>query len=266
MGRDCVAYFKGRHIVLSQDDIIVHDGRTPTSLLDKRMRSWLFRELNYDHQEKSFLVPYHKKDEIWACFPNGAAGSDGLPNQALVWNYKDDKFSIRDLPDSPFISPGIISQFDGPANWDADTAAWDDKTTIWNENQIGSVSQDLMMCSASNLYEIDIGMTFDGVEYQSFVERLSMPLGSYSEVKTIRSVWPNIDGQTGTVIKIRIGGQMHFDDPIAWSSEGTYTIGTDDRFDSFATGRLISFRLLTETGGKWTLHGIGFESKATSRY
>lgn len=267
IGRDCVVYFKGRHAVFTQDDLIVHDGRTPQSIIDKKMRSWLFREIDPEHATKSFITPYHKKDELWFCFTNASAGANGLPNTALVWNYKDDKLSVRDIQDAPFIAHGVISQFDGVADWDSDTESWDSDTSVWNESQIGSVTQDLVMCSGSNLHQIDIGATFNGVDYESYVERLSIPLGdNYTEVKMLRSMWPYIEGPPGTVLNIRVGSQMHLDDPISWADDGVYTLGTDDRFNSFIKGRLISFKISSQTGAKWVLHGIGLEVKSAERY
>lgn len=267
LARNCVAYWKGRHAIFTQDDIMIHDGRTAQSIVDKRMRSYVFNSMDFENATKSFVVPYHKKDEIWYCFPNGESGTDGLPNIALVWNYKDDKHSLRDLQDTPFISPGIISQFNGVSEWDNDNEVWNDDASVWNENQIGSVAQDLIMCSGSYLQNIDIGATFDGTEFQSFVEKLSYPLSdNYTELKLVRKIRPYIDGTSGAVLKIRLGGQMNAADPIAWGTEGTFTIGIDIDFDCLIKGRLISMKISSETGTKWTLHRVEIQTKSGERY
>ena len=267
IGKNCIAQFKGKHVVFTQDDLIVHDGRTPQSIVDKRLRTWLFRELNSQHVMKSFVVPYHRCDEIWFCFPNASVGADGLPNQAVVWNYKDDKHSIRDLQDAPFIAPGVISQSNAVADWDSDADSWDSDTSIWNENQIGNVAHHLLMCSGGGLHQVDVGTTFNGADYRCYVERLSMPLSeNYSEIKLLKTLWLNIEGTPGLVLKIRVGGQMHRDDPVSWGMEKPFVVGTDDRFNSYIKGRFLSFIISSDTGEKWTLHGIGFESKTTGRY
>lgn len=271
IGRNCAAYFKGKHAVFTQDDLIVHDGRTARSIVDKRLRNFIFNSIHPSFMSQSFVVPYHKKDEIWFCFPSGAgsggASGSGVADTAVIWNYKDDKCSLRDLQDSPYIGVGVIDKTSAIVDWDTDTEPWDFDTSVWNEQLSGSVSQELLMCSGSYLHKIDDGTTFDGEDYPSVIERLSMPITEdYSRVKLIKSLRPHFTGSSGSVIKIRVGGQMNVDDPISWGQEQDFIVGVDDRFYTFVKGLYLSISISSDSGSKWALHTVGIEYSVEEVY
>lgn len=267
LAKNCVCQFHGKHLVLTQDDIIIHDGQTQQSIIDKRLRQWLFNSIDFTNASKSFVAPYHQKKEIWICFADGSAGSNGLPNQALIWNYQDNQFGFRDLPAAAFIQPGVVSQFEGVSDWDSDTQAWNEDETIWNQDLVGSTSENLVMASGSNLYQVDITDQFDGVDYSSYIERLSLPLSdNLSEMKLLRALWLNIEGSDGEILKIGVGIQQYPDDPVYWYPDYDFTIGSDDRVLTFAKGRFLSFHISSMSGSVFKINRIGFEVKPSGRY
>lgn len=105
--RDCVAAYPKGHCVVTQDDLIVHNGQIESgqSIVKKRMRKWLFSSIDPTNYKNSFVFSYPSKNEVWFCFPELGAEFATL---AVLWNYEDNSIGIRELPGMPFISVGPI--------------------------------------------------------------------------------------------------------------------------------------------------------------
>ncbi len=86
MNRNCIADIDGYHVVLTNNDIIIHNGNTAESVLDKVTRRWLFQNIDVNHPEKCFVFSNPYFNEAYICFPSiGASSCD----KAVVYNYKD---------------------------------------------------------------------------------------------------------------------------------------------------------------------------------
>ena len=129
LSQNCIAAFAGGHCVLTPSDLIVHNGTGPESIIDGRMRRWLFSKLDGANFRRSFLAHNPARSEVWVCFPE--AGQAAC-TKALIWNYKGNTFGIRDLPS---VTAGSFGTLDGSTldEWDADTDSWDDDTTSWDQ-------------------------------------------------------------------------------------------------------------------------------------
>ena len=62
-----------RHVVVTQDDIIVHNGNSVTSILSDRQRIALFDSLDRDAVDTCFMFLHKAKDEVWFCYPGLAS-------------------------------------------------------------------------------------------------------------------------------------------------------------------------------------------------
>ena len=87
----CMDITGTRHVVVTQDDIIVHNGNTPESILTDRQRITLFNSMNRDAAQTCFMFNNKVKDEIWFCFPEAGRLN---PTRALMWNAKGGKGAI----------------------------------------------------------------------------------------------------------------------------------------------------------------------------
>ena len=93
--RNCIAELDGLHFVVTGSDIIVHDGQSATSVLDKQSRRHFFASLDGDAYDKTFVVKNPYVNEILVCYAESGAT---VPNRALVWNYVDKTLTFRDMP------------------------------------------------------------------------------------------------------------------------------------------------------------------------
>ena len=95
---DSVLEFDGRHFVVGAQDIYIFGGHPGSiqSAGDGRVRDAFFNRLHPLNIENTFLLRYQQKDEIWICFANKDSTS-GLVNEALIWNYRLNNWTKRDL-------------------------------------------------------------------------------------------------------------------------------------------------------------------------
>ena len=68
------------------------------SIADTKVRREFFDRLNPLAIDMTFLLQYQQRDEIWICYANESALSDKV-NEALIWNYRNNTWTYRDLID-----------------------------------------------------------------------------------------------------------------------------------------------------------------------
>ena len=187
-------------------------------------------------------------------------------NRALVWNTDHNKLSFRNLLSTDgtgfaHIGYGNVG-FDQVARpWNAQNYPWNTANFPWDSNiAITAVYGGLGADTGDSLFqELDIGDTSATGIITSNLKRESLDFASPGIVKSVKRVWPRIEGDDGTLMNIRVGGQLHPDDPVKWSNFVPFTIGQDRKIDTWAQGRYLSFEFQTVSGGRWALPGFGVE-------
>ncbi len=263
INQDCVVSVGHKHVVLGDGDIIIHDGNTQESILDGVTRDTLFRLIDPNYLHRSFIVPYYEKNEIWICVPT--AGE--IPNFALVWNYKEQQFSARNIPPCRYMTKGIVSGSEA-LDWTSDSEWWRDDITYWNETTYSPLKDAILVAdnTGTNIFQIDISDLFDDVTFESYVVRQSLPMFNLERLYLLKSVWPKITASEGTVLTFRFGSQMMPSDPVAWSSTTDFTVGTDQKVDVMLKGRYLSIMVNVTGGVHWRLHSLDVEAIECERY
>jgi hypothetical protein len=252
LSRRCVKPVKGFHVVLAANDLVMHDGSNTKSIIDKKMRSWLFNNIDPDNYERCFVTPNYRKNEMWVCFPQ--VGST-LPDMALVWNYEDSTFGIREIPNTPHIAYGVIDP--GTSNiWDDQTTTtWDNANYIWDVRTYNpTVYYPLML--GTNLYQGDYTEQFAGTSMTSYVERTGLDFGAPDAVKHISRVIPKMTGSGA--VTISLGSQDYPDDSITWKNY-TFTPGTDWKIDTRISGKFIGYKISSTGNIHWDASSFEFE-------
>ena len=95
---DAVLEYDGRHFVVGAQDIYIFGGHPGSiqSVGDAKVREAFYNRLNPIHIDNVFLLRYQQKDEIWICFPNKES-TGGLVNEVLIWNYRKNNWTKRDV-------------------------------------------------------------------------------------------------------------------------------------------------------------------------
>lgn len=105
--RDCVVSTPVGHVVVTQDDIIVHLGQTEqaTSIIDKVLRKYIFSSIDPTSFYNSFLLSDVKKNEVYFFYPEVG---QTYANKVLIWNWVDKSRALRDVPLTPFAAIGPV--------------------------------------------------------------------------------------------------------------------------------------------------------------
>ena len=95
---NAVIEFNGQHFVVGSQDIYLFGGHPGSiqSISDGRVRRYFFDNLNPLNNQNMFCLLYQQRDEIWICFPT-LSSSIGECDQALIYNYRANTWTIRDL-------------------------------------------------------------------------------------------------------------------------------------------------------------------------
>ncbi len=262
LARNCVVEVEGRHYVLTDNDIIVHDGHSARSLVDRRWRRFFFERLNAENAASSFVVLYEEQNEVWFCIPQSG---DKNPTAALVYNYLEDKIGFREFDSMTHAAAGTIPQ--GVATQIDQLAGTIDGLvgTIDGLSEIGGDNDELILATSNpaNFYQVDIADDLDGQPITALISRASMDFGEPDRVKTVKAIWPRVQLSTGT-FEVRVGTQSNAYDPIAWGAWLPWA--GEDKVDVFATGRLISVEMRSVGGGLWRCSGFDVELGMRGRY
>ena len=93
-----VIEYDGKHLVIGGDDIYLFAGNPGDikSQADGRVREYFFNNLNPIYEQQLFSLLNHLENEIWICYPT-LASLAGECDEALIWNYRNNAWTIRDL-------------------------------------------------------------------------------------------------------------------------------------------------------------------------
>lgn len=266
------------HMVFAPNDIIIHDGRSITSVFEGRMRKWLYNNLDSDNFRNTFLINNIQMKEIWVCFPLVGAT---WPNCALVWNYNNNTTTIRDLPNVCCGAIGQITEVvagQTQASWDFDTNAWDADTSTWGSSAYQPVTSRMLMGSVvpAKTFVMDLGTEFEATKYNSFVERTGLTVTGQDKsgkaiqdsetVKLVTEVWLRAQGNVGTVLNVFVGTQEDRGKYPEWSGPYPFIIGVDKKINPIVSGRIISIRFESDEASVWEIHGYDLELKPVGLY
>ena len=95
---DAIVEFDGQHVVVGAQDIYIFGGHPGNiqSIADGRVREYFYQNLNPLHQQRLFMLRHIQKDEIWIVYPTKESIT-GQCDEALVWNYRKNNWTIRDI-------------------------------------------------------------------------------------------------------------------------------------------------------------------------
>lgn len=258
--RCACAFKKGtRHFVLTDDDGVVHAGtKEIESVLQDWNRRTLFSELDSTNYANTFVFNNQLTNEVWICYPEN--GSE-FPTKALVWNYKDNTQTFRDF-DGLAVSYGLVDQAD-PITWNEEEGSWNEATDQWSS----AIQNQMIYTNGAEVFALDQGRAFGDNTPISFVERTGIsidgkdrfgePRASISSRKLLKRVWPKIEG-TAT-LNIQVGTQEATNSEVEWSNTQTFNSGMDEYLDFEVEGKLLAYRIESNTNDDWVFEGIDLE-------
>lgn len=258
LSENCVAAFNSNHFVLSDHDVSVHDGSSMESVADKRIRRFIFNNINSNRFDRTFVVLNRRERQIKVCFPE--SGND-FPNLAAVWSIADNAWHIEELGFGiAYAAEGIV--VGSELTFDGQSGSFDDQDGTFDELEFTPFARRLVLWrgTAKQALQSDTGETFNGTAMNCYVERANMGLTrDVGTIKRIMRVFPKIVGTAGDTLNIFVGARSVIDGAVTYSGPFAFTIGSSYKIDCRVSARWISLRLETSIDNSWRLAGFDVE-------
>ena len=255
--RNCVAEFEGKHFVVTQGDLIVHDGVAKKSVATDVVKKTLFDDINDAYFNLTFVAHNVQQTEMWVCYPS--IGSQYC-DKALIYNYVNNSFTFRDLPNIYHIGNGIVDPGATSINWNTQTATWTEYGGVWGERTYNPTERSILMAGVEDtkLYRGDFGRQFDNENYTSTLERKGLTLdGNTNTVKRVRKLTPKVGG-SGTVV-ISVGSCMSPNGTYTYTAGQNFNPTENNKVDCRSTGKFISVRFQHTDNSPFELNGYDLE-------
>ena len=258
----CVAEYRGQHIVLTDGDLVTHDGVNVTSIANNRLRNEIFQMLDGEHFENTYIALSTALKTLFICRPKLG---ETFPSEAITLNLDDLSFGHQSLVPTgvPHLIDGLVNTDDSlERNWSDKTTTWATDQTRWSEAQFSRIENQVVMAdhaSTFKLQQLGLGSDHDGVPITAVAERTGITMGDAKRRKFVRRVWPSFYGSPGQAVTIEIGVSDVADIAPAYGPAQTFIIGTD-RFVNFdGSGFYLAYRITTVGGLFWQLPGFDLE-------
>jgi len=257
LSKEAVAEFEGGHFFMGNSDFYVCNGQTITPMLSNKLRRTVFDELNGDNYQKCFVAADYVRNEMMACYPSG---SSTVVDKALIWNWKDNTFSFRDLPDTSHINSGIVEITAG-APWDAATLTWNADSDPWGATNYDNVIKNIVFADVTNtkIFRDNKGNKKDTATMDAYIERSGYDLGDPQSVKFVSAVYPQIEVSGNNTVNVYIGRQMSTEDGITWEGPVAFNPNTQSKVSCRISGKYFGIKIMSDTDIDWKLHGLSFE-------
>lgn len=209
LARNCVVAIERHHFVLSDNDVVLHDGTNLVSVLSDKVRRWLFRHMNERYRARSFVYHNPSSHEVFVFFPMDDAT---VPNMAVVYNYRTETAAIRSF-ESGVCHAAAASP---PA---------------------GGVLESVL-AGGPGLQRIEARAD---AAWRSKLERIGLTLGTLSRRKLVKRITPLVDGEPGGRIRVSVGVQTDPWSVPAYRSK-VYEIGKTFSLPVEREGRYIAVK------------------------
>lgn len=254
IGPNCVCAFPGGHFCVGQGDVYVHEGGPPRSVIDVRMRKWLFDAIDAGQLSRMWAASNPIADELWIGIPTGADHGCDL---AAIWNWKSDTWTVRDLPGVSGAGTGVVDAM-AMNTWSQQTKTWEEVASAWGQLGIPPSAQRLMLAGSrdSTLYLTHQGDQFGDQPIAARLVREGITLGDADAVKLLRGIRPMIDAAPGTVLQMRMGAAMDQVNGTQWNSWRNYVVGTDEWFHDFVSGKYLAMEIRSAGLNDWRMRSL----------
>ena len=249
--RNCAVEWRGQHIVLTDGDVVIHNGVEARSLIDRRIRKAIFANIDSVNFENSYIVLDKELHEVWICAPQNG---ETFPSVALVWSIEDDAWGFRELGVNtwPHAVEGKLDTGLAEPTWDTRTTNWNTDDTVWSETGISPATESLVFADAGSLLQaIDQQDDFDGLTPTSVLQRIGLDMGVPERFKFVTRIWPKLEGTNGSIVRTRLGSQENVNSPVLWMPYQDYVIGETDSLSFEVSGRFIAVEFRSETDAVW---------------
>ena len=247
LARNALLEWRGRHIMITDGDVVAHDGVNVESLVNKKQRKRIFGDLDGTFAKNSYLTLDLARSQIGIARPRVG---EQFPSEVITLNLQDLRFGRRDVmvTGSPHQQVGLVPEDPGEdleLNWNQKTTNWNTDPTRWNEAGFLRTTDFIVMADyeGQKLVREGLGADFDGTAIVATLERAGLAFGNSEVKKNVGRVWLKIEGAIGGQIQIEFGAHDIEDMGPVYGPAKTYVIGTTRFLNFDSTGYFIAYRI-----------------------
>lgn len=229
------------HFVATTDDIIVHDGASVLSVVDKKVRRTIFNAIDSSYYYNSFVFSNPTKREMYFAYPEN--GSE-FPTRALIWNYGTGaNGGIVSETEFTGVGATLADLLDISRTWADLTETWDELTNVWDvstRNQVvfasGATGNRLSVFDQSgkrNTAAYTGTLTREGLSIIGR-RRSGEPIVDFRSRKFVRRIWPKVEGGP---VYVRLGYTDTVAGTVTWAAQKLFDPSTMMYVDFALSGR-----------------------------
>jgi len=286
MSHNCVIEIENRHYVFGDNDIFVHDGNSRKSIVDGRVRNYIYNGLDNSQKDKCFVQHNPDLNEILFCYRSlddmAEYRTSSECNRAAVYNYRNDTWSFVDLPN---VTSGTIANVNSSLTYDTATGIHYDTVGGTYASQIANFDKHVLFCgkaassdgiSSDKMYGLDNiengTLTFPGdleANKHSFIQRNSIDLDEISTLsgyKVITAMFPQLTTPSpDKTYEFNFGSSSILSHTPAYQITKTFDAATDYKIDSRASGRYLAYKLKIDDYKDFEFIGFDIQVMVTGR-
>lgn len=283
---NCVVEVDGLHYVFDTDDIYVHDGAQPRSIIDGKDKDFVFGGIQKDFKHLCFVKFNRELDEIHFNYVSddrlvGFRGTTTGCNRSAVYSTRNGTWTFYDLPNVTSATYAQVST--GQTYEDLTTTTYAEFAGTYIGDEDGSGTHMLYMgniatslgLSGSRILGFDSisgGRLSRPVELETLkpaiLERVGIdmdengaPLSSY---KSLLAFYPQlgIDGAADTV-SFQFGATDNSGSQPLWNTSQIFNPSSQNKLDVRVAGRYLAYRL--QHAGLSDFSFSGFDIRSNRR-
>lgn len=282
INQNCAVEVEGKHFVFGDNDIYIHDTHTKQSIVDERVKQYIFTGLNTAKTDRCFVQANPDLEEVYFCYVSGddmaEYTSGDRCNRAAVYNYKNNTWSFLDLPN---ISSGTHGSIASVATYATVVGSYDTIGGTYYSQEAGFDTHALFVgesntpdgITSHKLYGLDMPDTGTLLSYNfdteankgPYLERVGIDLDEVTEVsryKIISKIYPQIETDSSNKqFNFTFGAADLQASAPTFETPVTFNALSDHKIDSRAAGRYLSYKLTVPDNKNFAY--IGFDAELT---
>lgn len=264
---NCVVNIPGGQVALTYDDVVLVTPRGMQSIAKKRVRKAIFSVLTSANIHAAFLAVNTALSEVWVCVPVNSEQA----TRAYIYNWQDDKWSMRDLPSLAAIAQGY--NIATSEIWSTVVGTWDTATGVWGAADLsGAQFLGAAVPNSGKLLALENGATEDGTAVAVSIQHDAIDVFNTIQVssermKLIVRLRPHFTAESaGAEVYFEVGVRNTLSDNISWSAKKKFVVGTTRDLFVRKQGRYVSWRITSATPVQWDIDGMDVDVEVGGIY
>ena len=264
----CAKEWRGQHFVVTEGDIVLHNGSQLQSIIGGRLRNAVFDDLDGSLIERAFTYSDPRRLRLGFCYPS--IGSKGWCDRRVLYDPVNNRWSWEEIgPDElSDVAIGRYTLSNFAVSWDASTEAWDDSSGAWNDQADPNVGDQRLEA----FYDAkEFGEPTRGGKRGSDVSDCELiwagkDLGHPTRIKLVDRVWLNTVSPGGAKLRVQAGWQDEYSSSVNWGQSQEIDAGGDAVVSVLSKGRFFALRMLSSDEKPFAVRGFDIDFRDAGRF